>query len=304
MYVCPNVRKTINRVNNTYLIYNIIHNSGKLPPEIVEYIFSIIFLNGCAILYDGTIVDTNINRNRGLIIFISYAFNTERVLKQELIFPNLLSVIIHNNISKIETNTFYGSELLTNPGFHDNITHISHYAFHGCKNLTTIELPKNLKKLGEKAFANCVNLKEIKFNDNIQYLGEYIIMNTKVENIELPKSVKVIDRFCFLRCEGIKSIKIHNKFRVNDMIHSYWDDKNDDFRLNNEENNNEFMVINTGAFWCNNIELRKISLPMSRIEITEPMWNQIFPKDTYRWNEIIVDLGNGEKEYNYIRDYL
>lgn len=297
MIICPVTKRTIERVDNTYLVYNLIQSSDVFPPEIVDLIFKILFYNGCMILASGTIVEYETISKRQFTIFISYPFNTERVLKKKLIFPNLLSVIIHKNIKKIDTNTFYGSELLTNTGFHDDIIHINHNAFEGCRKIQEIELPKNLKYLGDRVFKNCINLKELVFNENLEYLGVFIIMNTQIEHIILPKSIKVIDRYCFNNSNNLKSIKIQRKFRVNHLNESYWDDKNDNYRVNN----NDVLVINTGAFWCNTINLEKISLHMSRDDITEFLWNHIFPKDTFNWNETIIDLGNGEREYVYTK---
>ena len=63
MYCCPEIIKIINETDNTHLIYNILIESKILPVEIINYIFSIMFDNGCAILYDGTILNENENIN-------------------------------------------------------------------------------------------------------------------------------------------------------------------------------------------------------------------------------------------------
>lgn len=297
MFICPVTKRTIERVDNTYLVYNLIQHSNVLPPEIVDLIFRILFYNGCMILASGTITNFNNICKRQFAIFISFPYNTETVLKQELIYPNLLSVIIHKNIKKIDSNSFYNSQKMKEPIFPESIIHINHYAFESCKKFQRIVLPKNLKYLGDKVFINCINLKEIMFNDNIEYLGGYIIMNTQIEDIILPKSLKVIDRHCFYKCDNLKSIKILNKFKVNETHYSFWDEKKETY-YNGLDG---FMIINTGAFWCNTHSLEKIILPLSREEITEKDWDSIFPKDTFNWTENIIDLGNGEKEYIYVR---
>ena len=125
-------------------------------------------------------------------------------------------------------------------------------------------------------YLNCINLQEIIFNDKIEYLGGYIMMNTIIENIVLPKSLKVIDRYCFYKCENLKSIRILNKFKVNETYYSFWDEKKETYFYDQ----NGFMIINTGAFWCNTNSLEKIILPISRNDITEKDWDGIFPKDT------------------------
>ena len=50
MSICSITRRTIERVDNTYLIYNLIQDSNVLPSEIVDLIFEILFYQGCMIL--------------------------------------------------------------------------------------------------------------------------------------------------------------------------------------------------------------------------------------------------------------
>ena len=298
MIICPVTKRTIERVDNTYLVYNLIQSSDVFPPEIVDLIFKILFYNGCMILASGTIVEYETISKRSFTIFISFPFNIKNILEKKLLYPHLLSFIIHKNIKKIEVGSFYKCEYLKNINLSDNITYIGNNAYDSCKGLVSVNLPKNLKYLGDRVFMGCINLKELVLNENLEYICSFIAINSMIEEIILPKSVKVIDRYCFYNSNNLKSIKIQRKFKVNHLNQSYWDDKNDDYRVQNS-NNNDFLVINIGAFWCNIINLEKISLPMSRDDITEFLWDTIFPKDTFNWNENIIDLGNGEREYVY-----
>ena len=63
-----------------------------------------------------------------------------------------------------------------------------------------------------------------------------------------------------------------------------------------------YSIINLGAFWCNDSRLEKITLNIRKKRISEYLWNQIFPNDTYNWNESIIDLGNGGYRYSYIKN--
>lgn len=300
MFICPVTKRTIERIDNTYLVYNLIQHSNVFPPEIVDLIFKILFYNGCMVLASGTITNFNNICKRQFAIFISFPFNTKNILQKKLIYPHLLSFIIHKNIKKIDSDSFYKCEYIKNINLPSHILHISNNVFNSCKSLTSIKLPKNLKYLGDRVFMNCINLKNLVLNENLEYIGSFIAINSIIEEIILPKSLKVIDRYCFHNIENLKSIKIQKKFRVNHINHSYWDDKNEDYIVQNS-NNNDFLIINTGAFWCNLIDLEKISLPMSRDDITVFLWDNIFPKDTFNWTENIIDLGNGEKEYIYTK---
>jgi hypothetical protein len=270
------------KTNNTHLIYNILIESKILPVEIINYIFNIMFDNGCAILYDRTILNENENN-----------------FSQQYYYPNLLSVMIPKNILSLDKCAFLGNKYLKNPNFHDDILRISHSAYENCDKISEITLPKNLKYLGDKVFKDCFNLTKFTLNENIQYLGQYILMNTKIEYLEIPKTIKVIDRLCFSDMSHVKHINILGNFRINDLKHSYWDDKNDEYVLNMDEG---YSIINLGAFWCNDSKLEKITLNIRKKRISEYLWNQIFPKDTYNWNENIIDLGNGIYRYSYTKN--
>ena len=70
------------------------------------------FDNGCAILYDRTIINENENN-----------------FSQQYYYPNLLSVMIPKNILSLDKCAFLGNKYLKNPNFHDDILRISHSAF-------------------------------------------------------------------------------------------------------------------------------------------------------------------------------
>ena len=126
MSICSITRRTIERVDNTYLIYNLIQDSNVLPSEIVDLIFEILFYQGCMILASGTITLFNNISKRKFAIFISYPYNNNSVLDNIITYPNLQSVIIHNNIKKIEINSFYNCQYMKEP-LPESIIHINHY---------------------------------------------------------------------------------------------------------------------------------------------------------------------------------
>ena len=106
--------------------------------------------------------------------------------------------------------------------------------------------------------------------------------------------------------EYLKSIKIENKFSINCNDIQFWDDKNDDYIIQEhlsvikKPETNNILIIHQGAFYCNNDNLEKIIIYKSRKEIGEDNWNYIFPKDTFYWNENII-LKDGFDEYIYTK---
>ena len=174
----PEVIETIKKEDNTYLIYNILKKKPIIPIELINLIFKILYQIGCQILYDGTIIDFYDNSKRGQVIFKSYPYNKECVLKRKLSNPYILSVNINNNIQILDSNLFFNSIYLKEIKLSNKVKYILNNVYENCYNLENIKLPKNLKYLGDSVFKNCKNLKKIKFNNNLRYVGSNILINT------------------------------------------------------------------------------------------------------------------------------
>ena len=73
--------------------------------------------------------------------------------------PNIVEVICHDNVEKIEKRAFYGCRSLRRvimPG----VKIVEWYAFLGCEALTDVECDK-LEIIGEGAFFRCKSLRTI-----------------------------------------------------------------------------------------------------------------------------------------------
>lgn len=73
-------------------------------------------------------------------------------------FTFLESVIIKNQLAKIQPSAFDGCTGLLTCALPSSLTTIGAWAFRGCSNLSSVSLPAGLSTLGENAFANCTTL--------------------------------------------------------------------------------------------------------------------------------------------------
>jgi hypothetical protein len=68
------------------------------------------------------------------------------------------SIVLPENLQKIEEGVFYGCKNLTSIIIPEEITEIGRNAFQGCAALTSVTLPSTIKKLGEYSFNGCAAL--------------------------------------------------------------------------------------------------------------------------------------------------
>ena len=93
-------------------------------------------------------------------------------------YGNNKYIIIPDNITGIERDSFEFADNLIGVIMHDSITNIGSYAFNGCKNLSTVILSKGITTLKVGTFSGCYSL----------------------ANIMIPASVTYIERDAFENC--------------------------------------------------------------------------------------------------------
>ncbi len=100
--------------------------------------------------------------------------------------PNIVEVICHDNVEKIEEEAFSCCELLRRvimPG----VTIIEEEAFSVCYDLTDVECGK-LEIVGQEAFAHCLSLRSI----NLQF-------------------ARIVGRYAFTVCQALTDARFGNK---------------------------------------------------------------------------------------------
>lgn len=96
----------------------------------------------------------------------------------------LESIIIPENIEKIENTTFCNCTNLSSVIIANSVKSIGSSAFSNCTNLTTVNIPDSVASIGENSFKNCTNLRSITIGNSITAIGKSAFANcTLVEEI-------------------------------------------------------------------------------------------------------------------------
>lgn len=90
-----------------------------------------------------------------------YSYNTKYV-------PNSLKTVTITNAIKIDNDTFYGCNNITNIILNEGITTIGVTAFYECTSLVEIVIPSTITSVGSSAFDQCTALTKIVFTGTIE----------------------------------------------------------------------------------------------------------------------------------------
>ncbi len=121
---------------------------------------------------------------------------------------NLSSVTLDANITVVRDRAFYYCTSLTNIILPDSVTDIQQSAFEYCTSLTNIILPDSVTDIQQSAFEYCTSLSYIDLN-NVKTIGIGAFHGcSALNNITLPKSLTTIGEDAFMSCHGLTQINI------------------------------------------------------------------------------------------------
>ena len=122
--------------------------------------------------------------------------------------PNIVEVICHDGVEKIEGGAFEGCYPLRRvimPG----VKEVEEWAFGACRALTYIECGK-LEIIGEYAFRDCKSLSSSIDLPFIRIVEQYAFdgCNKNLKNIKFGKDLESIGRGAFYRCPALECIAL------------------------------------------------------------------------------------------------
>lgn len=82
-------------------------------------------------------------------------------------------IVIPDNVTRINNNSFYNCDSLTSVTIPDSVTSIGNYAFENCDSLTSIAIPDSVTSIGSLAFTGCDLLETISIGKNVLDIGNY-----------------------------------------------------------------------------------------------------------------------------------
>lgn len=135
-------------------------------------------------------IDNNSSALIGLKYLKNLTFSKNLKTIPECSESSLESVVLPDQVKRIEESTFLGCKNLKKVTFGKNVTYIGDGAFAQCKSLKTIKLPKNLKEIDSSAFV-VTSLKEVTIPDSVVKIGRSAFdKNVKLKKPAYLKKMK------------------------------------------------------------------------------------------------------------------
>lgn len=110
--------------------------------------------------------------------FVSYGSNPlESAHHLFLKGEEIKDLVIPNNITTINLNTFYKCSGLTSITIPNSVTSIGHFAFCECSGLTSIIIPNSVSSIGDWAFYGCNNLATVFLTGDGEWVTASLLNN-------------------------------------------------------------------------------------------------------------------------------
>lgn len=94
-------------------------------------------------------------------------------------------------ITEVGNRFFQYCTNLVSVTLHQNVTKIGDYAFDGCSALTTIvDMPNGLTEIGQAAFQNCSSLQTVELNEGLKRIGSNAFQYSGLVSITIPSTLE------------------------------------------------------------------------------------------------------------------
>ena len=125
--------------------------------------------------------------------------------------PNLVSVILPDNIDRIGAKAFEGCFVLSSIIIPNNVTSIEANTFSNCKNLISVTMGNNIVAIGAGAFNYCTSLPTITIPHSVSTIGGSAFYHCEsLKSIVIPNSVTSIGAEAFSECHSLSSVSLGN----------------------------------------------------------------------------------------------
>jgi len=116
---------------------------------------------------------------------------------------NLNTLIIGNNVRRIESFAFTNATGITSITFGNSIEYIGDQAFAHNHRITSIVLPDSLVHIGNSAFIHARDLVNVTFGDSLEHIGNAAFRGfNSISNLEFPSSLRTIGNEAFATALG------------------------------------------------------------------------------------------------------
>ncbi len=145
-----------------------------------------------------------------------------------------VSIVIPDEITRIDSNAFYGCKDLISVTIPNHIFSIGNYTFVGCESLRSIHLPDNLLSIEPYLFSECAALEEITIPGSVSYFYQAAFSKcsnlekvtisrdcgftniparafeycTSLKQFDVPEQITSIEQWAFSGCTALKEITI------------------------------------------------------------------------------------------------
>lgn len=117
------------------------------------------------------------------------------------------TLIIPENIKKIEGSAFWGSSLETIE-LPDSLEEVEPGAF-SASQIEQIHLGANIKSLGEMTFRECSKLEKVSMESCGSTLSPYTFVRcSKLKRLKIPSGCTCVDRYAFSDCPALEQIEL------------------------------------------------------------------------------------------------
>eukprot|EP00985_Skeletonema_marinoi_P008327 scaffold3750_cov168-Skeletonema_marinoi.AAC.3 len=129
----------------------------------------------------------------------------------EVIPPGVTRVRIHESLTVIRAEAFYGNRNIEEVACHDRVKTVEEYSFAGCPSLRLVIMPG--VEVIEQSFNSCEALAHIECG-KLEIIGVGAFETCQsLKSINLP-SVKIVERSAFTVCKALTNIKFGKELEI------------------------------------------------------------------------------------------